>query len=248
MSLPMEVVWSRRAPRTAGLEATSRISRSVSALFATWLTSSSVRSSSRAAANAARNSSLATISPTTRSSTWWRTTERATASGSGPASIRSSDFSATGSRASPAPCARRPKPRPIRATRLLLLSRTRLGLRSFGAVPSPLRRLAFVTLALAVCDFRLRIDVGARHELLPARPAEHDHDGAEREQDVPRRRDQLLRGGVRDGGLPGDVATDVERQRIRRLRDADGAGGERRHVRQRARPDNPGDRLERDGD
>ena len=149
--------------------------------------------------------------------------------------------------------AERLEPRPLRLPRDALAvqggprcSPSILALRR--ALRFLLLRLLLGPLGLLLGDFDLGVAVGLPDEQLPAAPAEDGDDEDQRDEDVPGCCDQLLGGGIGDGGAIGDVAARVECERVRRLGDPDRPRRERDGVRQRARAGHPHDRLEGDRD
>src|SRR5215207_9571308 len=97
---------------------------------------------------------------------------------------------------------------------------------SFCVLRSPLRLLLRRPRRLLLCDLDLRVAVRTTDEYLATGPAEDQQHEHEREYDVPGRDDQLLRARVGDSRLVCDITARVQRQRVRRLGDADGAGRE----------------------
>ena len=112
----------------------------------------------------------------------------------------------------------------------------------------PLRLPSSPRVLLLLGDLDLRVGVGLPRRAACRPSSRRPRRRGRREEDVPRGGDELLRGRVGDRLALRDVAAGVERERVRRLRDADGAGRERDDVGERAGADHPHDRLERDRD
>src|SRR6476619_4125686 len=92
----------------------------------------------------------------------------------------------------------------------------------------------------------LRVGVRVLDELRAAAPAEDDADQHDREDDVERRRDELLAERVGGGGRRARVA--LERERVERLVDAEAARCEGEQVRELVRAENAHHRPEGDRD
>ena len=136
----------------------------------------------------------------------------------------------------PAPC-RRSTRRGSRGAAVRRVLRVRLVSPPFSPRVAPS--------ALRPCPLR---PCRRRRRELASCPAEHEHDEESRQAHVPGSDDQLLCGRVVDRLLVRHAAARLQREGVRRLRDPDGARGERRDVRERARSHDPHDRLEGDRD